>query len=65
MMYNFVFPAYAGVIPSEDVLLQCSDRFSRIRGGDPDFVPLEMNGRTVFPAYAGVILGKLLELANL
>ena len=51
-----LFPAYAGVIPSDTSSLVGDGTFPRIRGGDPNTPEGYLCEYLLFPAYAGVIL---------
>ena len=51
-----LFPAYAGVIPSQYFIFCISRTFPRTRGGDPNYYELGQPKPFLFPAHAGVIL---------
>ena len=50
-----LFPAYAGVIPIQQLAGRPQETFPRIRGGDPEGSDTQQNNHRLFPAYAGVI----------
>ena len=53
---NDLFPACAGVIPSQASTSQQVIPFPRVCGGDPFDVPIVVACPSLFPACAGVIL---------
>ena len=57
MAQDLVFPAYAGMIPTEIHVSPYPTGVPRIRGDDPSHRYAVTVICAVFPAYAGIILG--------
>ena len=51
-----LFPACAGVIPQQHIVLRPVQTFPRMCGGDPYIERIKQNKSPLFPACAGVIL---------
>ena len=52
---QWVFPAYAGMIPMANVIAKNRKGVPRIRGDDPQSAQMGTDLTLVFPAYAGMI----------